>query len=124
MQQSRWSWRQARHGNLYAVGFPHPYRSTKQDDNGIVPTGFTSYLLITRCPGVPLGDGDYLQKPKSEQDEIFEAFAEALEWVPLFRCKSKWYTNQLAHRDTKRCGVVSYGPKPEDLIWDAANKKW
>jgi hypothetical protein len=53
---------------------------TKQGDDGIIPTGFISYLLITWCPGVPLGDGNYyIQKPKSEQDEIFEAFEEALE---------------------------------------------
>lgn len=52
---------------------------TKQDDDGIVPTGFISYILITWCPGVPLSDGDYKRKPKSEQDEIFEAFEEALE---------------------------------------------
>ncbi|QKX63585.1 uncharacterized protein TRUGW13939_10756 [Talaromyces rugulosus] len=61
---------------------------TKQSDDGIIPTGFISYILTTWCPGVPLGD----------------AFEEAL-------------------GDTKRCGIVSYGPKPDDLLWDAANKK-
>lgn len=52
---------------------------TTQGDDGIVPTGFISYILMTWCPGVPLGDGDYLRKTKDEQAMIFQAFKEALE---------------------------------------------
>ncbi|KAJ9193053.1 hypothetical protein DTO166G4_8191 [Paecilomyces variotii] len=77
---------------------------TTQDNDGIVPTGFISYILMTWCPGVTLGDGDYRRKTKSEQARIFQAFREALE-------------------DTKRCGVVSNGLGPGNLIWDAAHNK-
>ncbi|KAJ9194365.1 hypothetical protein DTO166G4_1581 [Paecilomyces variotii] len=78
---------------------------TKQGDDGIVPTGFISYLLMTWCPGVPLGEGDYDYQtmPQAERKRIFKAFKEALE-------------------DTKRCGVVSKGGNPT-LIWDAENEK-
>lgn len=52
---------------------------TKQGDDGVVPNGFLSYILMTWCPGVPLGEGDYGRKTKDEQRRIFQAFGEALE---------------------------------------------
>jgi hypothetical protein len=52
---------------------------TKQGDDGIVPTGFISYLLMTWCPGVPLGEGDYQNMPQAERKKVFKAFKEALE---------------------------------------------
>ncbi|QKX61713.1 uncharacterized protein TRUGW13939_08868 [Talaromyces rugulosus] len=74
---------------------------TKQGDDGIVPTGFISYLLMTWCPGVPLGEGRYESMPQAKKKKVFKAFKEALE-------------------DTKRCGVVSKGDNPT-LLWDAEN---
>lgn len=63
---------------------------TTQGDDGIVPTGFISYLLMTWCPGVPLGEGeyDYQIMPQTEKKKVFKAFKEALEQVPVFRAKA------------------------------------
>jgi hypothetical protein len=52
---------------------------TTQGDDGMVPTGFISYILMTWCPGDPLGEGEYRRKTKDEQAKIFRAFKEALE---------------------------------------------
>jgi hypothetical protein len=51
---------------------------TTQGDDGMVPTGFISFILMTWCPGIPLGAGDYARKSKDEQDKILEAFKDAL----------------------------------------------
>lgn len=54
---------------------------TKQGDDGHVPTGFISYLLMTWCPGVSLSEGglDYQIMPKAERKRIFKALKEALD---------------------------------------------
>ena len=67
-------------GSTHTPRFIKDFHTTQGDD-GIVPTGFISYILMTWCPGVPLGDGDYLRKTKDEQAMIFQAFKEALEYV-------------------------------------------
>jgi hypothetical protein len=40
---------------------------TTQGDDGMVPAGFISCVLMTWCPRVPLDDGDYHRKTKDEQ---------------------------------------------------------
>lgn len=52
---------------------------TKQGNDGVVPGGFISYLLMTWCPGAPLGEGDYQDMPQTKQKRVFKAFKEALE---------------------------------------------
>jgi hypothetical protein len=54
---------------------------TRQGDDGMVPTGFISYVLMTWCPGVPLGENDYFSKPQSERNAIRQAFGEAWKYV-------------------------------------------
>jgi hypothetical protein len=54
---------------------------TTQGDNGMVPTGHLTYILMTWCPGVPLQEHDYSSKSQSERDAIRQAFKEALKYV-------------------------------------------
>jgi serine/threonine protein kinase len=52
---------------------------TIQGDDGLVPSGFISYIVMTWCPGITLRDSDYQVKYKDQQARIFRAFKEALE---------------------------------------------
>jgi serine/threonine protein kinase len=53
----------------------------KQGDDGMVPTGFISYVLMTWCPGFPLPERGYFFKPQSEQNAIRQAFKQAWKYV-------------------------------------------
>jgi hypothetical protein len=55
--------------------------NAKQDNDGMVPTGFITYILMTWCPGVPLVEKDYYSKPKEEREAIRHAFKKAWKYV-------------------------------------------
>jgi hypothetical protein len=94
-----------------------------QGDDGLVPTGYISYILMTWCPGVPLGEGDFWRKSKAEQARIFKRSPKPLSKY-LSLCVILTPPNSMAYRDVKQCGAVSKLPGPGSLIWDAAANKW
>ncbi|RFU35299.1 hypothetical protein B7463_g1042, partial [Scytalidium lignicola] len=83
------------------------YKEDKQDDQGLVPGGYITYLIWNILPGVPLGDNlgeaQFWRLSSNERNEIRKVF-------------------EKEYKQLLKLGFYPEGPRAKNILWDSNTK--